>query len=530
MDQADRRLVDAYQAGVLELDELAERRRYLTDQRRALEQELDQVQRLRRQRAEAREVMTSLTAFCERITTRLQDASFAERQAILQLVIERIIVGEDTLEIRHVIPLRSPPPGSGNDPVPIGGLRSDGVNLAALNGRVPAKRAADRLGQGLGAVDDEQSHHRRVEAALDEIVEQRLNRGGILGGPLDQPQRVLLAHGVDADRRHQDQVLLDVQAVDLDRQQIQRRQIACQPVLQFRARQRDELTADFEVPSPLIEATSPSGRRTERRNRRVETLISIWFIAQLAQPILALARGKAGKLQFPLAIRRPNPRPVDVDPAAMKSHRAPGLSPAPTTPLLMALVALPAQIGGLFLQEILERFDPGQQTEVLKAALNLLEGRLHSITLLGHRTKRYHRSRFAHSLRHGRCSSTWIQHPEPTGSGEQHPPQICNIDRDISGLHSGYIRPVADLPLMGRVVSLSLQIRRFRCPHSGCPRRIFAERLSAAAPFRKRRTVRLAEVQRSLALGAGGEPPPALPATKAPEAMNCSPLPLGGRR
>jgi hypothetical protein len=39
----------------------------------------------------------------------------------------------------------------------------------------------------------------------------------------------------------------------------------------------------------------------------------------------------------------------------------------------MALVALPAQIGGLVLQKILERFDPGQQTEVLKAALNLLE-------------------------------------------------------------------------------------------------------------------------------------------------------------
>src|SRR4051794_18649355 len=53
----------------------------------------------------------------------------------------------------------------------------------------------------------------------------------------------------------------------------------------------------------------------------------------------------------------------------MKSHRA--LSPA--APVRMALVALAAQIGGLFLQKILERFDPGQQTEVLKAALNLLE-------------------------------------------------------------------------------------------------------------------------------------------------------------
>ena len=25
----------------------------------------------------------------------------------------------------------------------------------------------------------------------------------------------------------------------------------------------------------------------------------------------------------------------------------------------------------------------------------------------------------------------WIQHPEPTGSGEQRPSQICNIKRDI---------------------------------------------------------------------------------------------------
>jgi transposase len=83
----------------------------------------------------------------------------------------------------------------------------------------------------------------------------------------------------------------------------------------------------------------------------------------------------------------------------------------------------------------------------------------------------------------------------------------CPICATPSGrVHGRYTRPVADLPLMGRIVSLSLQIRRFRCSQSGCPRRIFAERLPAVAPVRKRRTVRLAEVQRSLALGAGGEP------------------------
>jgi site-specific DNA recombinase len=130
--QADRRLVDAYQAGVLKLDELAERRGHLADQQRALAQELEQVQRLRQQHAHAEEVMASLTAFCDRIRERLQEATFEDRQVILQLVIERIIVGENNLEIRHVIPLHSPPPGRDTAAEPDVGLRSDGVKPAAL--------------------------------------------------------------------------------------------------------------------------------------------------------------------------------------------------------------------------------------------------------------------------------------------------------------------------------------------------------------------------------------------------------------
>ena len=44
-------------------------------------------------------------AFCQRVRSRLDEATLAERQRILQLLIERVIVGEDSLEIRHVIPL-----------------------------------------------------------------------------------------------------------------------------------------------------------------------------------------------------------------------------------------------------------------------------------------------------------------------------------------------------------------------------------------------------------------------------------------
>ena len=106
------------------------------------------------ERRAAKAVWSDLEAFCRRVRSRLDEASFAERQRILQLLIERIIVGEDSLEIRHVIPLGqagggssgSGPegsPGSGDGerrgpeeepgPRPICRLRSDGVTPADLS-------------------------------------------------------------------------------------------------------------------------------------------------------------------------------------------------------------------------------------------------------------------------------------------------------------------------------------------------------------------------------------------------------------
>jgi transposase len=72
-------------------------------------------------------------------------------------------------------------------------------------------------------------------------------------------------------------------------------------------------------------------------------------------------------------------------------------------------------------------------------------------------------------------------------------------------VHSRYVRRLGDLPWQGRVCRFELRVRRFRCPAPECPRRIFAERLPAVALPRVRRTVRLADAQRRIALSAGGE-------------------------
>jgi transposase len=78
-------------------------------------------------------------------------------------------------------------------------------------------------------------------------------------------------------------------------------------------------------------------------------------------------------------------------------------------------------------------------------------------------------------------------------------------DRPSARRHSSYDRRLADLPWQGRTVELHLRVGRFRCTTASCPRRIFAERLPAAAPSRKRRTARLGDVQRGIALALGGE-------------------------
>lgn len=71
--------------------------------------------------------------------------------------------------------------------------------------------------------------------------------------------------------------------------------------------------------------------------------------------------------------------------------------------------------------------------------------------------------------------------------------------------HSSYPRTLADLPWTTRPVRLHLRVRRFFCPHPGCPQRIFTERLPALAASHARKTTRLTDLCQQLALALGGE-------------------------
>src|SRR5674536_365992 len=92
-------------------------------------------------------------------------------------------------------------------------------------------------------------------------------------------------------RDSQHEMLTDVDAVDLHHHDVEPGQILTHPFLHARSRQRHEVPRGRRLrhPGPAGAGTSPSGSRTARRNFRVDTLISIRFIAHLPSQSSATA-------------------------------------------------------------------------------------------------------------------------------------------------------------------------------------------------------------------------------------------------
>jgi len=73
-------------------------------------------------------------------------------------------------------------------------------------------------------------------------------------------------------------------------------------------------------------------------------------------------------------------------------------------------------------------------------------------------------------------------------------------------VHSRYARQPADLPWMQYTVRLHLEVRRFFCENTGCPRKTFAEPFPQLVHAYARRTIRQTHVLEELAFALGGKP------------------------
>ena len=104
LDREVSRLIDAYQAEVIEIAELSERRRRGEEQGRMLRQRLREMEQQRANRENEVRLLEGVEAFCASVRQSLEEPSFEVKQKVLQLVVDRIVVEESRVVIQHVVP------------------------------------------------------------------------------------------------------------------------------------------------------------------------------------------------------------------------------------------------------------------------------------------------------------------------------------------------------------------------------------------------------------------------------------------
>jgi len=98
------RLTEAYLAGVFPMEEYRQRRQELEQRLIALDQQHRLVEAQIHQQMEISGMCEALTAFCQRVQVGLKEATFDEMRQLVELLIDRVIVTMDEVEIRYVIP------------------------------------------------------------------------------------------------------------------------------------------------------------------------------------------------------------------------------------------------------------------------------------------------------------------------------------------------------------------------------------------------------------------------------------------
>jgi site-specific DNA recombinase len=98
------RLLDAFQEGLLDKDELSQRKARVEAEREALQQRLAQLQTQQRRKQVAAQMMQDFEAFCHHIAASLDEPTPQVQQEVIRLLIDHIVVSKDSITIKHIIP------------------------------------------------------------------------------------------------------------------------------------------------------------------------------------------------------------------------------------------------------------------------------------------------------------------------------------------------------------------------------------------------------------------------------------------
>jgi site-specific DNA recombinase len=124
------RLLTAYQEALMSIEQLRERMPALRQREQAIRAELQAIADQANDRAVFLRLAETLTVFLARLRGAADTLSITERQRIVRLVVKDILIGDDTITIRHSIPVPQGPSQGGNLP-PSG---TDGPNYLLRKG------------------------------------------------------------------------------------------------------------------------------------------------------------------------------------------------------------------------------------------------------------------------------------------------------------------------------------------------------------------------------------------------------------
>jgi len=175
------RLTDAYQIGALALDLFRTRVHAVEEKRVAAELALLEVRATRMELDLAHSRVHDAQQFASTLTARLLDADFDTQQTILRLLVERVVVNGQNLEIHLAIPVSSNSPLTSKDPpvrwvpqrpLPLSRPRARRRLQRALGWRGPLPRSQPPHARALGA-----AHQDHATPRAQGLPEARASRG-----------------------------------------------------------------------------------------------------------------------------------------------------------------------------------------------------------------------------------------------------------------------------------------------------------------------------------------------------------------
>jgi len=104
------RLLDAYQGGALELPELQKRRQLVNSKLEMLNREQELLRKMAAEQKKETDIKASLAEFAALVSTSLKRISFENKQKLLRMVLDRVVVNDWKVDVHYNIPLPKPAP------------------------------------------------------------------------------------------------------------------------------------------------------------------------------------------------------------------------------------------------------------------------------------------------------------------------------------------------------------------------------------------------------------------------------------